>query len=307
MEEKVLKTELAKYNLADARIEELKKELLPLKLNSIEDKVSYKLCREKHIEMVSLRTGVEKQRLILNSDARSFINGVNGEAKRLTLALAPIESHLLTQRKIFEDEIQRVKAEKEQKIKDDQKRVQDAQDAKQKELDDKQAELDAETERLRIKEEKIEEDRVATVKAKKDAEDERLKVIEDAKKAKIKVEQDAKDKIARDKQEEIDRKKREEDHKKELSDAKIKDEEDRKQRAIDRIENQKEIDDKILKDKEDADIKAHDEEIAKTQVYDDKVNKIIDILNAFLKEQGVDPKDAGLDWDKLVKELADKI
>jgi hypothetical protein len=115
VEKEMITTALKEYNITDAAIAKLEKDYLSLKVINHSDDEGYKLVHTAKMEIVHLRTDVEKKRVSLKSDALAFGRAVDAEAKRITALLAPIESHLITQEKIVDDEKARIKAIAEQK------------------------------------------------------------------------------------------------------------------------------------------------------------------------------------------------
>lgn len=109
-----LEKELNKFSITDAIISELNKKYSWLKINGIDDKEGYKAVSiaRKHIKM--LRVDVEKTRKEINADAVIFQRKVNEEAKRVTALLEPLENLLEYQEKAYEDEIAKIKREKEE-------------------------------------------------------------------------------------------------------------------------------------------------------------------------------------------------
>ncbi|MDP2654600.1 MAG: hypothetical protein Q8Q08_11310, partial [Candidatus Omnitrophota bacterium] len=182
----------------------------------------FKAVHEARMVVKGHRVAVEKKRKDLKADALAFGKLVDGEAKRITAMLEPIESHLQAEEDKITKELERIKAEEEEA---ERQRVQDRVDELAKYgkqypfsgvqfMDDfmytdmlTKAKSDWETEQARIKKEeedrKIEINRLADQKTDQDriAEEQRIaqaridvekKALEDAKRA----EQDRQTRIA---------------------------------------------------------------------------------------------------------------
>ena len=111
--EKHIATELKKFSLTDAAIEQMEKEFLPLVVKGVEDKDGYKAVREARLTVKEHRVKVEKTRKELKADSLAFGKAVDGEAKRITTKLESIETHLQEQEDIVAKEFERRKAEEE--------------------------------------------------------------------------------------------------------------------------------------------------------------------------------------------------
>ena len=111
--EKHIATELKKFSLTDAAIEQMEKEFLPLVVSDVEDKDGYKAVREARLTVKEHRVKVEKTRKELKADSLAFGKAVDGEAKRITTKLESIETHLQEQEDIVAKEFERRKAEEE--------------------------------------------------------------------------------------------------------------------------------------------------------------------------------------------------
>lgn len=118
--EQQVKQELKKYNLADAKIAELKKKYAGLKVKDLKDKEGFVAVKTALSEVVSIRTGIDKKRLALTGDYRKIVDAINGEAKRLTALIQEVEEPLREEK----DRIDRlVKEEKERKAREIQERL----------------------------------------------------------------------------------------------------------------------------------------------------------------------------------------
>lgn len=102
---------LREFNLADAAIAELSAKYMPLAVSGLEDKVGLVAVHAARMHVRELRVGVEKKRKELKAQALRFGEAVDGEAKRITALLAPVEEHLV-------EEESRVEAERERRKRD---------------------------------------------------------------------------------------------------------------------------------------------------------------------------------------------
>lgn len=109
---------LKKFSPTDLAIEEMQKQYLPLKINGIDDRAGYLAVREARLKVKAARIEVEKTRKELKEDALKYGRMVDGEAKRITAMLTPIEDHLEAQEKAVDDERERIKLEKERQEKE---------------------------------------------------------------------------------------------------------------------------------------------------------------------------------------------
>jgi hypothetical protein len=115
MNEETIKRELQKYNVTDAAIAKLNAEYMSLAVKDANDKQGYEVCKAARIDIKKRRVEVEKTRVILKAESLEYGRRVDGEAKRITALLEPIEIHLIGQEKIVDDEKARIKAEEEAK------------------------------------------------------------------------------------------------------------------------------------------------------------------------------------------------
>ncbi len=111
-----IETELKKFTVTDSAIEKMAIEYMPLKINNFEDKEGYKIVSTARKTVKGYRVEVDHKRKELIANALEFQRRINGEAKRITGLLEPIESYLEKQEKEFDAEIERVKAEKERQL-----------------------------------------------------------------------------------------------------------------------------------------------------------------------------------------------
>lgn len=107
--------ELKKYNITDTSIAKLSREGLSLFVKGVEDKEGYQLARRARMKIKTTRARIEKTRKGLKAKSLFFGKAVDGEAKRITALLLPIEEHLISQEKIVDDEKERVKNSRNRK------------------------------------------------------------------------------------------------------------------------------------------------------------------------------------------------
>lgn len=111
--EDVISTEIKKFNLADAKIAELKEQFKDLEISGVEDKDGYKAVSEAIKIVRTYRTGVEKVRKQIKEDYLKNGRAIDEEAKRLTASLEEIENPLKDKKQEIDDEIQAEKDRKE--------------------------------------------------------------------------------------------------------------------------------------------------------------------------------------------------
>lgn len=109
--EQVIEKAIKKFNVADADISEMKKNYMALSISGIDDKKGYKAVYDARQIVKGKRILVERKRKELNQDAQEYIKAVNGEAKRITELLEPIELHLENEETRIEQERERLKKE----------------------------------------------------------------------------------------------------------------------------------------------------------------------------------------------------
>jgi len=247
MKEDFTSKELKKYSLPDAKIAEFKKKYLVLKVTSPDDKENYEMCKVAHREMKDIRLNIEDKRKELKASSWEFGKKVDGEAKRLTAEIGAVESHLLTQRKVVEDEKKRIEEERKEKerLEEERKRKEEedrlnkirlAQEAKEEELRKKEEAIEREQEK---QQEKIRQEQEKNRKEKEKIEVEKQRIIdiEQAKERAIKqAKEEAGLEAERKKQEALDKQKAESDalakKKQEEADALIK----KKQRETEKMQ-----------------------------------------------------------------------
>jgi hypothetical protein len=115
--EELIKHELTKYDSVVPAVNELAKEFMPLKIQSLDDKDGYNEVSKALRFIVSKRTAVEEKRKELKADSLAYGRAVDARAKEIIAMLDPIESHLKNERLRIDSEIERLKAEEEEKKK----------------------------------------------------------------------------------------------------------------------------------------------------------------------------------------------
>jgi len=86
--------ELAKFRRQDAAIAELAKKYGGLKIAGLNDKAGFQAVHSARMAVKNTRVAIEAKRKELKADALQYGRDVDAEAKRLTLLIEPIESHL---------------------------------------------------------------------------------------------------------------------------------------------------------------------------------------------------------------------
>ena len=202
MKDDFIETELAKYDLPSAKIAELKDKYLNAIVKDVDDKGNYEFCKAGHQEIKVLRVNIDKRRVELKRSSLEFGRAVDGEARRLSKEIEEIEQHLYIQRKVVEDEKERIRKEKEAAIRlEEEKKQREEQERldairkeqEAKELEIKEAQEKIEAEKKAIEEEKlrIQRENERIEREKKEAEERRLQAIEEEKLRKEKEKQRA--------------------------------------------------------------------------------------------------------------------
>lgn len=111
--EEVISTEIKKFNLADAKIAELKERFKDLEISGVEDKEGYKYVSDAIKIVRTYRTGIEKVRKQIKENYLKTGRAIDEEAKRLTELLEEIENPLKDKKQEIDDEIQAEKDRQE--------------------------------------------------------------------------------------------------------------------------------------------------------------------------------------------------
>lgn len=105
--------ELSKYDEVIPKIEEIKAELMPLKIQSIDDQNGYEEVAKALRFVVSKRTAIEQKRKELKADSLAFGRAVDARAKEITEMLAPVEEHLKAEKQKIDDQKAEIERQKE--------------------------------------------------------------------------------------------------------------------------------------------------------------------------------------------------
>lgn len=109
-----IRLELAKFNLADSKIAEMKQAYGGLVISGPDDKDGYKAVKEAWNDTRSRRTGLEKKGLELRGGYGVITKAIKKEEDRLIELLTPLEDELYKKWKAIDDEKERAKKEKEE-------------------------------------------------------------------------------------------------------------------------------------------------------------------------------------------------
>jgi len=110
-------TELVKYSVTDEALAQYRKEFLPLTIKGLDDVEGYEKVREARLFIKGERVNVEKKRVELKASVLEYGRAVDAEAKRITVAIEEVENHLIAEQKKIDDQVARIKFEKEQREK----------------------------------------------------------------------------------------------------------------------------------------------------------------------------------------------
>ena len=103
------------FGVQDVAIQALADEYMPLVIADVDDKEGFERVHDARMEVKRKRIAVEKKRKELKADALEYGRLVDGEAKRITAMLEPIETHLLSEETRINDEKDRIKREAEER------------------------------------------------------------------------------------------------------------------------------------------------------------------------------------------------
>jgi hypothetical protein len=118
--QELVESGLKKFDIVVPAIEELKKNYLPLKIKSVDDKDGYEKVSKALRFMISKRNEVEEKRKELKADSLAYGKAVDNRAKEITFLLTPIEEYLRLEKERIDDEIEAIK---EKKIREEQERL----------------------------------------------------------------------------------------------------------------------------------------------------------------------------------------
>lgn len=119
--ETVLETEIKRFDITEAVIEQMKTDFTPLQIDGIEDREGYKKVHEARMLVKEKRCEVERRRKVLKAPFLDAGEKIDMEAKRITKLLEPIEDELEAKEKAIDEERERIK---EQERKKEEERVQ---------------------------------------------------------------------------------------------------------------------------------------------------------------------------------------
>lgn len=141
---------LTEFSAASAGIAEMAAQYMPLTISGIDDADGFIVVHKARMVVKNKRVEVEKVRKTLKADALAYGREVDGEAKRITAMLLPIETHLKNQEDAVNAEKERIRNAERLRAEAEAKAKKEAEDARIR------AELEAATERLRADREKLE-------------------------------------------------------------------------------------------------------------------------------------------------------
>ena len=105
-------TAVAAFSIADEKIAEWREEFMPLSIRDINDTKTLAVVHDARMTIKNTRVAVEKKRKELKADALEYGRIVDGEARRITALLLPIEEHLASQEDRVTAERERIRLEK---------------------------------------------------------------------------------------------------------------------------------------------------------------------------------------------------
>ena len=197
MKQAFIEKELAKYDMSEAKITELKADYMCLKVQSVIDEEGYQKCKAAFKEVQQLRIKIEQTRVDLKADSLEYGRLVDTEAKKWSTGVIEVEKYLLSQRKIVEDEKARIQEEKERRKKEaaeKERREEEARiEAKRKEQEEREKKLEEERNKLEEEkrkfaleqEEKEQKEKEQSERARKEKEQEEAKKLMDAQDAEM--------------------------------------------------------------------------------------------------------------------------
>lgn len=111
--DELISNELKKYDPIIPKVEELKKEFLPLRVKDLEDKEGYEAVKSALKFMVGKRHDIEDKRKELKADSLKFGKAVDERAKEIQSMIAPIEEHLKAEKDKIDEQIKAIKEAEE--------------------------------------------------------------------------------------------------------------------------------------------------------------------------------------------------
>lgn len=115
MDEKLIGTELKKFNITDAAIGALSQEFMSLTIKGLDDHNGYKQVHDARMVIKKKRVEVTKTGKDLREDALKYQKAILGEEKRILALLAPIEDHLTEEEERIDREKKRIEEAEEEK------------------------------------------------------------------------------------------------------------------------------------------------------------------------------------------------
>lgn len=103
---------VAAFSIADEKIAEWREEFMPLAITDINDSRTLQVVHDARMVIKNTRVAVEKKRKELKADALKYGQIVDGEARRITALLLPIEEHLAGEEDRVTFERERIRLEK---------------------------------------------------------------------------------------------------------------------------------------------------------------------------------------------------
>lgn len=154
-----IKTELAKFNIADATIAEMRENFLSIKVADHTDKFHAEVAHNRRMEVRALRINVEKTRKELKEGFLRAGQAIDAEAKRITALLTPIEEYLQEQEDIVAKYKARMDAEAKAKAEAERLAEEAARQAERDAIEAERAKLEAERRAIEEEKARIERDK----------------------------------------------------------------------------------------------------------------------------------------------------
>ena len=107
----VLETEIKRFDITEAVIEQMKADFAPLQIDGVEDREGYKKVHDARMLVREKRCEVERRRKLLKAPFLDAGEKIDMEAKRITKQLEPIEDELEAKEKAIDEERERIKEE----------------------------------------------------------------------------------------------------------------------------------------------------------------------------------------------------
>jgi hypothetical protein len=108
---------LVKYDVTELALQSYREEFLPLIIKGLDDEEGYEKVKQAWLFIRGERVNVEKRRVELKAQSLEYGRAVDSEAKRITAAILEVEDHLTAEKKKIDDEVARIKFEREQREK----------------------------------------------------------------------------------------------------------------------------------------------------------------------------------------------